>query len=174
MHDSHLINVLGACSLAVSDVVESSVSGTARLGRSAASAIAVLLQAGPLSVTELGRRIGLSQPAAARMVETLEDKGLVRRRPGPGREVRVGLSEAGESDARQVLEQRSRQIGGLLGGLTDRERETLAALLDKVATNVYHRVQDADLICRLCDREQCVATVPRCPVGEAAGEPADA
>jgi DNA-binding MarR family transcriptional regulator len=174
MHDEHLVNVLGACSLAVADLVDTRVRDTGGTSASGAAALAVLLQAGPLSATELGRRIGLSQPAAARMVDGLQGAGRVTRRPGAGREVQVQLTRSGRESARQLLRHRSQVVETLLDGLTDREREALASGLGKVLGNVYTQVRSADLICRLCDRNECVRTVPQCPVGAAAGEPADA
>ena len=174
MHDSRVVNVLGAGSLAIADLIDASVTSSARTSRSGAAALAVLLQSGGLSVTELGKRVGLTQPAAARMVATLEEVGQVTRHAGQGRQVRVELTETGRSSARLLLQNRSHQVAELLEGLSSAEQQTLAELLDKVLTKVYDRVHDANLICRLCDRHECTSTGRRCPVGLAAGEAADA
>lgn len=174
MHDEHVVNVLGAGSLAIADLVDASVTGSARTSRSGAAALAVLLQSGGLSVTELGKRVGLTQPAAARMVATLEEAGQMTRQAGEGRQVRVELTEIGRSSARLLLQNRSQQVAELLEGLSSAEQQTLAELLDKVLTKVYERVRDANLICRLCDRGDCTSTGRRCPVGLAAGEAPDA
>ncbi|WP_094289554.1 MarR family winged helix-turn-helix transcriptional regulator [Mycobacterium lehmannii] len=171
MHDGQLINVLGACSLAISDLLTGVVTETAHTSRSGSSALGVLLQAGDLSVSELGRRIGLSQPAAARMVDSLERLGYVRRQPGGGREVQVTLTRAGARTARRLLQRRSELMTTLLKELDDDEIRALSTLLNKVATNVYRQLGNANVICRLCDRRECVSTAPRCPVGLAAGEP---
>jgi MarR family transcriptional regulator, negative regulator of the multidrug operon emrRAB len=174
MHDEHLVNVFGACALAVADLIASSVTEQTHTSRSGAAALAVLVQAGPLNVTELGRRVGLSQPAAARMVESMEQAGVVSRRRSAQRAVAVVLTQRGRRAARHVLSSRSARLEQLLDGLSAAERETLAALLSKVAANVYVQAPDADLICRLCDRQGCVRNHLRCPVGVAAGEDADA
>lgn len=136
--------------------------------------MAVLVQAGGLSVSDLGKRVGLSQPAAARMVSSLEEAGQAQRRAGQGREVRVELTEAGHCSARLLLQQRSDQVADLVEGLSSAEQQTLAGLLDKVLIRVYERVGDANRICRLCDRDECVSAGQRCPVGLAAGEASDA
>ena len=174
MHDAHAVNVLGAGALAIADFIDTSVTEAAGTSRSGAAALAVLLQAGGLSVTELGKRVGLSQPAAARMVSTLEEAGQVERHPGLGRQVRVELTQIGRSSAQLLLQRRSRQVADLLEGFSSSEEQTLARLLDKILTRVYERVGDANRICRLCDRHDCVSTGLRCPVGLAAGEAADA
>jgi MarR family transcriptional repressor of emrRAB len=61
----------------------------------------------PLSVTDLGRRVDLTQFAAARMVDSLEADGLVERRPSRGRWVSVRLTRAGRQAARCVLAARA-------------------------------------------------------------------
>ncbi|WP_460352193.1 MarR family transcriptional regulator [Actinoallomurus acanthiterrae] len=55
-------------------------------------ALVVLSGSPGLGVTELGRRVGLSQPAAARMVDSLEGHGLALRRATSGRSVAVDLT----------------------------------------------------------------------------------
>jgi DNA-binding MarR family transcriptional regulator len=170
MHNAHLVNALGSAGLAITDLISDTVATAAGTSRSGAAALAVLLQAGELTVTELGLRVGLSQPAAARMVDTLERAGYASRLHGSGRSVLVGLTESGNDVARQVLTDRSTRLDALLDGLTDTEQQNLADLIDKVLANVYTAMPDANRICRLCDRAQCVQTAPRCPVGVAAGE----
>ena len=169
--DDHLVNVLGAQVLAVGDLLDEAVVEASGTSRSGAAAMAVLVQAGPLPVTELGRRVGLSQPAAARMVDALSAAGLARREPGEGRAVPVVLTARGRRTARKVLAARAERLGGLLEGLSGPEQRTLARLLGTVLADVYEAMPDARLICRLCDRSGCVRTAERCPVGAAAGEP---
>lgn len=173
MHDIRVANLLGASALAVGDLLGDSAATTAGVSRSAASALAVLLQAGDLAVSDLGRRVGLSQPAAARMVDSLQHAGHVDRRRGPGREVYVVLTDRGADAARAVLRGRSERLAGLLDGFSAAERRSLADLHAKILTNIYRGAPDANLICRLCDRAGCVSTGERCPVGQAAGEPPD-
>lgn len=171
--DDQLVNVLGATSLVISDLLSESVRLSGGSSRSAAAALAVLRQSGPLNVTALGRRVGLSQPAAARMVDSLERTGLVRRSGLRDRARLVQLTTAGRRTAARILRDRSKLMTSLLDGLADHEQEQLRALLGRVLTNAYRHVGDPDVVCRLCDRAECVRTTPRCPVGVAAGEPPD-
>lgn len=172
MHDSQTVNVLGAAALSIADLLGESSAAASTTSRSGAAALAVVQQAGLLSVTELGRRIGLSQPAAARMVETLEHAGLARRRPS-GRNMLVCLTPAGRAAARRVLRERSAGVAALLEGLSATEQRVLGELLGRVLHNVYRQIPSAHRICRLCDRQECVSSGPRCPVGLAAGEEPD-
>lgn len=119
MHDSgRTANLLGAAALAVTDgtlAVAPSAAGTSVSG---SAALVTLLDAPTLSVTDLGRRIGLSQPAAARMVDSLEAAGLVLR-PSAGRSVALRLIGDGTRAAEGVL--RSRVDAQGHGGRVDRD-----------------------------------------------------
>lgn len=167
MHEtSRTANLLGATALAVSDALLAGVTGAAGTSASGAAAL-VMLDASPgLSVTELGRRVGLSQSAAARMVDSLEADGLAERRPGIGRWVTVWLTLAGQRAARQLLAARAAPLTEMLAGLDDDEQARLASLLEKLLTRIYREVGNSQLICRLCDRPRCTANAA-CPVGEA-------
>jgi DNA-binding MarR family transcriptional regulator len=87
----------------------------------------------PVRLTDLHRRVLLSQPALSRLVDRLVDRGLVERCPDPGdgRAVRVTLTDAGRERQREVGREHARDV-----------REAMTA-----------RVSDADLeelerICR--------------------------
>ncbi|WUI01717.1 MarR family transcriptional regulator [Spirillospora sp. NBC_00431] len=165
MHEQ-LPNLLGAASLAVTDLVLARATGAGRVSASGAAALIVLADAPGLGVTELGRRVRLTQSAAARMVDGLEAAGLARRGRGEGRAVHVRLTPAGEDAVRDMLAARGTPLAGVLDVLDAGERETFTALLAKLLTRLYAEIGDADVMCRLCDRRRCVAGAV-CPVGQA-------
>lgn len=167
MHDeTRTANLLGATALAVADRALADVTRAAGVSTSGAAALVVLSASPGLGVTELGRRIGLSQPAAARMLDSLEAAGLLVRRPGQGRSVSVTLTGAGRRAAGRVLGARGAPLADALEALDDAERDVLAGLLGKILTRLYGQVGSSELICRLCDRESCVRDAV-CPVGQA-------
>ncbi|MEU8303567.1 MarR family transcriptional regulator [Actinomadura sp. NPDC048955] len=165
MH-GRLANLLGAASLAVTDLVLAGATDAGRVSASGAAALVVLSHAPGLGVTELGRRVGLTQSAAARMVDGLQAAGLVRRRPGGGRAVQVLLTPEGEEAVREMLAARDAPLAGALTALDDGEREALAGLLAKLLAGLYAEIGDSDVICRLCDRG-CCTSGDVCPVGQA-------
>ncbi|MDT7700423.1 MAG: hypothetical protein QOJ30_2748 [Pseudonocardiales bacterium] len=170
MHDrARTANLLGAAALAVADLVTDDTTRAAGVSASGAAALVVLSASPGLSVTELGRRVGLSQPAAARMVDSLQAADLVNRRPGPGREVSVQPTSAGRHAASLLLTARGEPLGELVSVLDEGEQDTLADLLAKLLTRLYTRVGSSELLCRLCDRASCTASAP-CPVGKAERE----
>lgn len=167
MHEtSRTANLLGAAALAVTDLALGRMSRVAATSTSASAALVVLLASPGLSVTELGRRVGLSQPAAARMVDSMQAAGLVERRPGAGREVSVTPTAAGADAASRLLQARAEPLQGLLSVLDADEQRVLAELLARLLDRIYDEVPHADLLCRLCDRSGCTRNAT-CPVGQA-------
>ncbi|MFC8798633.1 MarR family winged helix-turn-helix transcriptional regulator [Promicromonospora sp. NPDC057138] len=167
MHD-RTANLLGAASLAVTDLLLGATSAAAATGPSGTAALVVLSKAPGLSATELGRRIGLTQSAATRMVDSLESRGLVERRTSIGKWVAVHPTEQGWRAARAVLTTREDRVAGLLTDLDDGERATLTTLLEKLLVAAYGENPDTFLLCRLCDRESCGdGATTHCPVGAA-------
>jgi MarR family transcriptional repressor of emrRAB len=175
MHD-RLANLLGATALNVADLVAEEHRKASDLGDSASAALLTLEEFPGLAVTSLGRYIGLSQPAAARMVDGLVMRGLVERRAGTGRAVAVHLTAKGKRTAARLLEHRREALRPLVDTLDPQERVALEALLAKLLHAVYgqtdraERVPDdalGELLCRLCDRAACVGGGAPCPVTEA-------
>jgi MarR family transcriptional regulator, negative regulator of the multidrug operon emrRAB len=170
MHDKdRTANLLGAAALALSDLLVAGVTRAAGVSASGAAALVTLSDFPGLSVTELGRRVGLSQSASARMVDSLEAGGLVERHPRAGREVTVHLTRRGTQATRRLLAARGSPLADVIAGLEEADQHALARLLPRLLARLYEHVGDAELMCRLCDRASCMAAAP-CPVGAAERE----
>ncbi|MBK1788095.1 MarR family winged helix-turn-helix transcriptional regulator [Prauserella cavernicola] len=161
-------NLLGATALALTDLALGGATEAAKVSASGAAALVSLSAQPGLSVTELGRRVGLTQSAAARMVDSLEAAGLVERKPSPwqARMTMVEPTRAGRQAARKVLAARGGPLTDLVGALGEEDQKTLGRLLTTLLTRLYDEVGDAQYLCRLCDRK-CCATGAMCPVGQA-------
>ncbi|MFR9803976.1 MarR family winged helix-turn-helix transcriptional regulator [Pseudonocardia sp. RS010] len=166
MHESRLGNLLGAAALALSDLMLARVREAAGVSVSGAAALVVLAHSPGVSVTELGRRVGLSQPATARMVSSLEAAGLARRGAGEGRTVPVALTPDGERTVREVLDTRAAGTEQVLADLDAHDRRVLTRLLEGLLTRLYAEVGSSEVLCRLCDRA-CCTDGAACPVGQA-------
>ncbi|HEX2132800.1 MAG TPA: MarR family transcriptional regulator [Actinophytocola sp.] len=166
MHSpDRVANLLGATALVATDVMLSATTRAVPVSPSGAAALVVLRTSPGLGVTELGRRVGLTQSASARMVDSLGD--LVEREPTGGRGVSVRLTGAGAEAADALLAARDEPLTDLLTVLDEHQRETLGELLSLLLGRLYERVGSTELMCRLCDRATCT-TGASCPVGEAA------
>lgn len=168
MHDEQrLANLLGATALALVDLTLGEATKAAGVSSSSAAALVSLAAHPGVSVTELGRRVGLTQPAAARMVDSLEADGLVERRPRSvsSRLMAVQPTPVGVRQAERILHARGGPLTDLLADLDD-DRRHLDRLLTNLLTRLYGQIGRAHYIYRLCGRKSCT-TGAECPVGEA-------
>ncbi|OLS99956.1 MarR family transcriptional regulator [Pseudonocardia sp. CNS-004] len=171
MHDMRrTANLLGATALAVTDLALGGATGAAGLSGSGAAALVVLGADPGISVTELGRRVGLTQSAAARMVDALEARGLVERRPTLGKWVAVHPTNAGRAASADLLDARGERLTALVDTLPPGEQERLADVLERLLRALYAEVGNSERVCRLCDRLCCTGAGAVCPVGQAERE----
>jgi DNA-binding MarR family transcriptional regulator len=83
---------------------------------------------GPVRLTDLHKRVLLSQPALSRMVDRLVDRELVERceDPGDGRAVRITLTDAGRQCQREVGRAHARDVtAAMTEGARDADLEEL-------------------------------------------------
>jgi len=86
----------------------------------------------------LGTALGIPAYATTRLIEWWVENGLAERLPEPGdrRVVRIGLTEDGKKFQEAAEGFSWKVIQGMLGCLTDEERDTFVELLAKVASNL--------------------------------------
>lgn len=81
----------------------------------------------PVRLSDLHRRVLLSQPALSRLVDRLVARGLVERcdDPGDGRAVRVTLTDAGRQRQRDVGRAHARDVTAAMTKIGDADLEEL-------------------------------------------------
>jgi len=101
------------------------------LSPSQVSAMVSLYHHGPVSMGELSRLEGVSAPTMTRIVDRLEQQGLVARRidPGDGRSSVVEMSPEGTSALSRLRHERTAFLADRLAGLDEGEIATLSAAL---------------------------------------------
>jgi DNA-binding MarR family transcriptional regulator len=101
--------------------------GSEELSLSERSVLARLDREGPKTTAELARAEGVKPQSMGATVASLEEAGLVERRPHPtdGRQVILSLSEKGEATRRRILGAKRSWLAQAIGQLSERERETL-------------------------------------------------
>ena len=156
-------NLVGAFALEVTDRVRSAMLEQGERSVAAAAAlIHVRLRPGE-SIEFLARVVGISHPAAVRLVDRLEEQRLVERRSGTDdRSLALHLTQRGTRVAERALRRRERELAGVLAPLTRGERETFAALAAKLLVAGTTDRWAARHTCRLCDFPACAH--PVCPV----------
>jgi DNA-binding MarR family transcriptional regulator len=90
---------------------------------------------GPVRLSELAERMGITAPTASRAVDGLVELGLLERRPDPDdrRAVRIDLTRPGR---KRVEERQSRAAAALepiVAALSAQDRAQLATLLTRLA-----------------------------------------
>jgi DNA-binding MarR family transcriptional regulator len=163
-------NLLGALTVALADLTEAATARAAGQSVSAAAALSALHHfLDRPSLDRLRQVLGLTPSGAVRLVDRLEEAGLVTRGAGPdGRTRAVALTAAGRAAARRVTSARARFLESALGDLTRAERDTLHRLLGKVAANVVEAKEGGAWICRLCDLDACGRPQGECAIANAA------
>jgi MarR family 2-MHQ and catechol resistance regulon transcriptional repressor len=100
-----------------------------------------LLHLGPLEPCELGPKLLTSRPNVILLVDQLEARGLVRRRPveGDRRRVRIELTSAGARTARSAFARHLRDVVAAFAPLSAADQEQLAALCKRLGLGARHQ-----------------------------------
>lgn len=149
-------NLLGASALALTDRLGTSMRDILNRSGETAAAIIVLGYAPGLSVEILRQVLELSHPGTVRLIDRLEEDGLVeRRKADDGRAVALHLTPKGTKRRRKLMDLRLNVLEEALEGLTAKERVALGDLLAKVLKNLPESEMAKHRICRLCEVQIC-------------------
>jgi DNA-binding MarR family transcriptional regulator len=109
------------------------------LSRTELRFLAVVDEQGPMSVTELGAVLHLSQPTASRTLRRLEDEGLVRRGPDStdARVARFEITPEGCKVRTHFEAYMAIQMDGSLADMTPDRRRQLADLLEELVAGTH-------------------------------------
>jgi DNA-binding MarR family transcriptional regulator len=101
------------------------------LSSTAMTTLDTLSFAGPLRVTELAEREGVTQPAMTGLVNRLESGGLVTRAadPSDGRAALVAITDSGVTFVEQSRADRARVLSEHIDRLDDADQQALLAAL---------------------------------------------
>jgi DNA-binding MarR family transcriptional regulator len=98
---------------------------------------------GPVRLSELAAQTHMDASTVSRHVRTMENAGLVERRPDPedGRAFRVQLTAAGQARLDEGTQRRHRLLAGAMKGWSRSDVETFETLMNRFADGV-NRVAD--------------------------------
>ena len=162
IHDmDRTTNLLGALALGLTDRLTADMKTLFDRSGETAAAIIVLGYAPGMSVEILRQVLKLSHPGTVRLIDRLEDDGMVERRKAEdGRAVALHLTRKGSNLRQRLMDSRLETLEAALSGLTEDERVVLGELLSKVLTNLPETEMAKHRICRLCS----VRTCTDCPI----------
>ena len=154
-------NLLGALALGITDRIRSGMQDTLDRSGETAAAIIVLGYAPGLSVEILRQVLELSHPGTVRLIDRLNDDGIVERRKATdGRAVALHLTRKGSKLRQRLMDQRMETLEQALHGLSKEERKVFGVLLAKVLTNLPENEMAKHRICRQCSVSAC----DNCPI----------
>lgn len=171
-HGRQAANLLGALALALSDRLEGATTEAALVAENDAVALAALHEfLDSPRVDLLAQVLGLTSSGTVRLLDRLEDAGLVRRSRtagDDGRVTSVALTAAGRRRAQAVGRARMELLDEALRPLNAAERHQLGQLVGKILAGLVRPPGATRWTCRLCDLGACGRAEGRCPVFEAA------
>ncbi|MFL5962814.1 MAG: MarR family winged helix-turn-helix transcriptional regulator [Gaiellaceae bacterium] len=90
---------------------------------------------GPVRLSELAERMGITAPTASRAVDGLVDLGLLERLPDPAdrRAVRIDVTRAGRKHVEERKVRAAAALEPAVAALSEQDRARLAALLTRLA-----------------------------------------
>jgi DNA-binding MarR family transcriptional regulator len=96
------------------------------------SALSVVVFAGPLPLGKLAAAEQVTPPTMTRLVQALEDEGLVERRPDPGdrRSILIAATGRGTALLREARRRRLRRLVALLEALPQRQLRAVTEATD--------------------------------------------
>ena len=158
--DERLVNLLGACALALADRLQAATERALGEQGASAAALVTIAQYPGGSIEELRRALGRTHSATVRVVDRLVARGWVRREAGArGPAVALVATPTGVEQAQAVLCARWRELRAAVG---DRVPRDLAAALEQILARITPDTAAGDRICRLCHAGACPQA--RCPV----------
>ena len=108
------------------------------LNLSEAILLAYTEEAGPLMQADLAKHMGVGRAAMGSLIDALENRGWVERRPKPGdrRVWLIAITPSGEQAARQITKIDEKLRSELREGISRKERRELNQLLNRLRENV--------------------------------------
>ena len=100
-----------------------------------------LLHLGPLEPCELGPKLLTSRPNVVLLVDQLEERGLVRRKPvkSDRRRVRIELTPAGRRAIHRAFQRHARRVAKELSALSAADQEQLGRLCRRLGRSAVER-----------------------------------
>src|SRR5512145_1149949 len=135
--------VLSRAYVAVRRPLEESLAGS-DLTEGEFGVLEALLHKGPLILGDLQRKILVSSGGVTYLVDRLEKRGLVERRPceGDKRSRYAALTVRGESFVKRIFPEHAEAIRGAMEGLGETEQRIAVSLLRRLGLGAAARAAD--------------------------------
>jgi DNA-binding MarR family transcriptional regulator len=163
MHVARGQNLLGALVTAVNDRMQWRAEQAIGLGGQMPAALVTIGHNYGESVEFLSGILQMSHSGCVRLVDKLDEQGLIERRPGKDRRsLSLYLTPKGRVLKREVLRARREALNSVFQALDPQQQAQFVELMEVMLKAMTRCKNDADIICRLCEEQTCAQS--HCPV----------
>ena len=155
----HTSNLVAAWVLSAHDRLAAAGAAT-ELGQRQAETLTLVGVHPDCSIEWLRSRIGLTQSGTVRLVDRLEDDGLVERRRSGGRAVALRVTGKGRNRLERWRRGRELVVEELLNEMPAEQGASLVAAIESALKARPRARAEADRTCRTCDWPACGGDCP--------------
>jgi DNA-binding MarR family transcriptional regulator len=157
--NDRLGNAVSALLLQVEDAGDRRIRSAVDLSSRELAALVLVRNRKGCTVGWLHERLDLTQSGAVRLLDRLQELGLVSRSRDQGRrEVALAVTPQGEDVVSRGVAARRRAVDAELAGLSDEDRGSLLTLVERALATRVRTQDEGDEACRLCDWRVCTPT----------------
>lgn len=155
--NNYITNLLGAFATTVSTQIEQAVANLGGRSLTHESALVTIRNHPNDTIHVLSKALGLTHSGGVRLINTLEEEGLVERHRSEedARAVVLRVTTKGRRRADNILQAREQVIEPILTNLTDKQQQSLIPILEASLRELTGSQEGARRICRLCDERTC-------------------
>src|SRR5579875_97185 len=158
-------NALSALLLQIGDATDAQILDAVGLSARELAALVLVRNRAGCNVSWLHGRLDLTQSGAVRLLDRLQELGLIQRTRTDGRrEIALAVTSQGERVVGRGTAVRARVIDSQLSGLSPADREAFMTLAARALAGQRRTRDEGDEACRLCDWRACT---PDCPMEQA-------
>jgi DNA-binding MarR family transcriptional regulator len=150
-------NLTGAFATYISTAIETNVSELGGRSLNHEAALVTIYNHPNDTIDSLSKVLWLTHSGAVRLVNTLEEQGLVKRLKSPedARAVILATTSEGDKRVENILEQREKAIENVFKHFDSRQKQEFISLLGIAMKGLTQERLEARRICRLCNEGVC-------------------
>jgi DNA-binding MarR family transcriptional regulator len=156
-NETYISNLIGAFASSISTAVESQVLTLGGRSLSHEAALVAINNHPNETIDVLSKVLALSHSGAVRLINTLEQEGLVARYKSvqDARSVVLRTTQQGGDRVKEIFSRRENVTSKVLEYFTDEQKEQFSGLLEVAMANLTDKHIEARRICRMCDEGVC-------------------
>lgn len=155
--EKYISNLIGVFATTVSTAIASKVSTLGGRSLNHEAALVAIHNHPDETIDVLSKVLALTHSGAVRLINALEQEGLVARHKSTqdSRAVVLRVTQHGSERVKDILQKRAIATLKVIEHLSDDQKQNFAKLLEMVMENLTDKKIEARRVCRLCDEGVC-------------------